>query len=43
MIRSKGWVVWIGQPGTSQQDQVGVELMEPRKIIWEAAIRKKLD
>jgi len=37
--RAKYKIIWIGQPGTSQEAQVGVELMEPGNVIWDNEIR----
>lgn len=28
-------VMWIGKPGTPQHDQVGVQCIEPDKVIWD--------
>jgi hypothetical protein len=27
-------VVWVGQPGSYQADQVGIRCLEPEKNIW---------
>jgi len=40
--RARYKVVWIGQPGTSQAGQVGVETMEPGNVIWENEIRARI-
>lgn len=40
--RAKYKVIWIGQVGTSQAGQVGVELMEPANIIWESEIKARI-
>jgi hypothetical protein len=40
--RAKYKVIWIGQPGTSQAGQVGVENMEQGNIIWENEIRARI-
>jgi len=34
--------VWIGEPGTSLQSQVGVETLEPGNVIWEPEIRQRI-
>ena len=41
-MKARYRVVWIGEAGTGQANQVGVQLMEPDKIIWEDEIRNKL-
>jgi hypothetical protein len=40
--RAKYKVIWIGQAGTSQAGQVGVESMEPGNIIWENEIKARI-
>jgi hypothetical protein len=35
-------VVWIGQPGTSLEGQVGVEALDRNSFIWEHEIRTRL-
>jgi hypothetical protein len=40
--RARFKVVWIGEPGTSQASQVGVETLEPANIIWEPEIRQRI-
>jgi hypothetical protein len=40
--RAKYKVIWIGQSGTSQAGQVGVESMEPGNVIWENEIKARI-
>ena len=40
--RARYKVAWIGQPGTSQEGQVGVESLEPGNIIWEPEIKARI-
>jgi hypothetical protein len=40
--RARYKVVWIGQPGTSLEGQVGVESLEPANVIWEAEIKARI-
>jgi hypothetical protein len=40
--RAKYKVMWIGQSGTSQEGQVGVESMEPGNVIWENEIKARI-
>ena len=40
--RAKYKVIWIGQAGTSQAGQVGVESMEPGNVIWENEIKARI-
>jgi hypothetical protein len=40
--RAKYKVIWIGQAGTSQAGQMGVESMEPANIIWESEIKARI-
>jgi hypothetical protein len=40
--RARFKVVWIGEPGTSQASQVGVETLEPANVIWEPEIRQRI-
>src|SRR5579859_785611 len=40
--RARYKVVWIGEPGTSLQSQVGVETLEPGNVIWEPEIRQRI-
>jgi len=40
--RARFKVVWIGDPGTSQASQVGVETLEPANVIWEPEIRQRI-
>jgi hypothetical protein len=40
--RAKYKVIWIGQAGTSQAGQVGVESMEPGNVIWENEIKVRI-
>ncbi|HVG92439.1 MAG TPA: PilZ domain-containing protein [Alphaproteobacteria bacterium] len=40
--RARYKVVWIGQDGTSQQGQVGVECLEPANVIWEPEIKARI-
>jgi hypothetical protein len=40
--RARYKVIWIGEPGTSQASQVGVENLEPANVIWEPEIRSRI-
>ena len=40
--RARYKVMWIGEPGTSRQGQVGVETLEPSNVIWEAEIKARI-
>ena len=40
--RAKYKVIWIGQAGTSQAGQLGVESMEPGNVIWESEIKARI-
>jgi hypothetical protein len=40
--RAKYKVIWIGEPGTSHEGQLGVETMEPGNVIWESEIRSRI-
>ena len=40
--RAKYKVAWIGEAGTAQASQVGVETLEPGNVIWENEIRARL-
>jgi hypothetical protein len=40
--RAKYKVMWIGEPGTSLQGQVGVETLEPSNVIWEPEIKARI-
>ena len=40
--RARYKVVWIGEPGSSQEGQVGVECLEPANVIWEAEIKARI-
>ncbi len=40
--RARYRVAWIGEPGTSQAGQVGVETMEPANVIWENEIKSRI-
>ena len=40
--RARYKVVWIGEPGTTQESQVGVESLEPANVIWEPEIRQRI-
>jgi PilZ domain len=40
--RARYRVAWIGQDGTSQQGQVGVETLEPGNVIWEPEIKARI-
>lgn len=40
--RAKYKVIWIGQEGTHQAHQVGVEVLEPANVIWENELRIKI-
>jgi hypothetical protein len=40
--RARYKVVWIGEPDTSQQGQVGVESLEPSNVIWEPEIKARI-
>lgn len=35
-------VVWIGQPGTSREGQVGVTALNPKNVIWENELTLRL-
>ncbi len=35
-------VIWIGESGTNQEGQVGVEVLEPSNIIWENELRMRI-
>ena len=36
-------VVWIGQPGTRRQGQIGVRCVDLGKYIWGVALERKMD
>jgi hypothetical protein len=40
--RAKYKVIWIGQQGTAQANQVGVEVLEPANVIWENELRARI-
>lgn len=40
--RAKYKVIWIGEDGTSQAGQIGVEAMEPATVIWENEIKARI-
>jgi len=40
--RARYKVVWIGEPGTSLANQVGVETLEPSNVIWEPEIKARV-
>lgn len=40
--RARYKVIWIGEPGTSLESQVGVETLEPANVIWEPEIRSRI-
>jgi hypothetical protein len=40
--RARYKVAWIGDAGTSQAGQVGVETLEPANVIWENEIKARL-
>ncbi|HSK45375.1 MAG TPA: PilZ domain-containing protein [Candidatus Binatia bacterium] len=40
--RARYRVAWIGQAGTSQEGQVGVETLEPANVIWEPEIKARI-
>ncbi len=40
--RARYRVAWIGETGTSQAGQVGVETMEPANVIWENEIKARI-
>ena len=40
--RARYKVVWIGEPGTSLANQVGVETLEPANVIWEPEIKARV-
>ncbi|MGE5322526.1 MAG: hypothetical protein ACM3SW_06670 [Actinomycetota bacterium] len=40
--RARYKVIWIGQDGTSQAGQIGVESMEPGNVIWESEIKTRI-
>lgn len=41
--RAKYKVIWIGEPGTPQAEQVGVELLEPAVVIWESELQMRIN
>ena len=41
--RARYKVVWIGEPGTPQAEQVGVELMDPPVVIWESELQMRIN
>lgn len=40
--RAKFKVAWIGEAGTSQAGQVGVETLDPANVIWENEIKARI-
>lgn len=40
--RAKYKVIWIGEPGTQLEGQVGVESLEPTNVIWENEIKSRI-
>ncbi|MBZ5524878.1 MAG: PilZ domain-containing protein [Acidobacteriia bacterium] len=40
--RAKYRVIWIGEPGTSNSGQVGVETLEPANVIWENELKIRI-
>ena len=40
--KGKYKVVWIGQDGTDQMGQIGLECIDPEKTIWEQELAQKL-
>jgi hypothetical protein len=40
--RARYKVMWIGEPDTSLQGQVGVESLEPSNVIWEPEIKARI-
>jgi hypothetical protein len=36
-------VVWIGQPGTGRQGQIGVRCIEPGKYIWGVPLKRQME
>jgi hypothetical protein len=40
--RARYKVMWIGEPGTSLEGQVGVESLEPYNVIWEPEIKARI-
>jgi hypothetical protein len=40
--RAEYRVIWIGQPGTNQAEQVGAECCEEDKCIWDDEVQIKL-
>jgi hypothetical protein len=40
--RARFKVIWIGEPGSSLESQVGVESLEPANVIWEPEIRQRI-
>ena len=40
--RAKYQVVWIGEAGTEQAGQIGVEVLEPANVIWENELRIRI-
>ena len=40
--RAKYKIVWIGQVKTSQECQIGVEVLEPANVIWENELKLRI-
>lgn len=40
--KAKYRVVWIGQEGTEQKGQIGLECLEADKLIWDEEVAQKL-
>jgi len=40
--RARYKVIWIGNPGTPHEGQVGVETLEPNNVIWDNEIKNRL-
>lgn len=36
-------VVWVGQPGSKCQGQIGIRCIEPGKYIWGIALERKME
>jgi len=41
--RSRFRVVWVGQPGTRHQGQIGIRCLEPGKYIWGVPLQRKIE
>lgn len=40
--RARYKVMWIGEPGSPQAEQIGVETLEPANVIWENELRMRI-